>query len=170
MKKMILIFLAVFVFSGCASIVSKSKQEVRITSSPLGANVAITDRRGATVEGITPVLVRLKRGAGYFKKAAYAVEIFKEGYEKQTVQISSRVNKWYWVNIPLFIGLLGPIGMLILDPATGAMWTLKPDRIHVNLEQSLSFHENENTNGIYILLKDEIPEDVFDKLEPARIN
>ena len=48
------------------------------------------------------------------------VEVSKEGFEKKTIQIESKTNGWYIGN--LLFGSL--IGFLIIDPLTGAMWTL----------------------------------------------
>jgi len=72
--------------------------------------------------------VTLDTSNGFFSKAKYQVEASKAGYETSTTQISAGVNGWYFGNI-LFGGL---IGMLIVDPATGAMWKLE-DVYSVNL-------------------------------------
>ena len=170
MKKLVLVLLAAFVFSGCASIISGSTQEIRISSSPISANVVIYDRHNVKVgEGdfSTPVIAILKRGNGYFTRAKYTVEISKEGYEKQTIEISSGLNGWYWAG-NLLIGTW--LGWLIVDPISGAMWTLKPDNINAELQQSLSFNEHGKVDGIYVVLKEQIPTDIFNNLELVRIN
>jgi hypothetical protein len=70
--------------------------------------------------GETPLTVTLDASNGFFRKAKYKVEASKNGYETSTTEISARVNGWYAGNI-LFGGV---IGLLIVDPATGAMWKL----------------------------------------------
>jgi uncharacterized protein YceK len=94
MKRLIVLLVAaIIVFSGCASIMSGSTQAVSISSSPDNANVTIYDEHNMKVwDSSTPTVVNLKRGDGYFSGTSYRVEIAKEGYEKQTVQISSGLN------------------------------------------------------------------------------
>ncbi|WP_256730386.1 hypothetical protein [Pseudomonas sp. ANT_H12B] len=110
--------------SGCASIVSDSKPEVGIYSLPTTAKYSITNSRGIIVaSGVTPGRVLLESGRGYFKGEDYKVTFRKEGYQESTVPMKTTVNGWYWGNI-VFGGL---IGMLIVDPLTGAMYTLPDD-------------------------------------------
>lgn len=109
--------------SGCASIVSKSAYPVQITSSPEGATFAIKNSSGRTIQkGMTPSVVMLDSGAGFFRGETYRVKFEKEGYETSVAEIDTSLDPWYIGNI-LFGGL---IGLLIVDPATGAMWKL-PD-------------------------------------------
>jgi len=59
-----------FLFSSCASIVSKSNYPLSINSSPSKAKVSITDKKGKEVYlGNTPANVKLKAGAGFFSKS-----------------------------------------------------------------------------------------------------
>ena len=109
--------------SGCATIVAKSSQEITITSVPEGAAVKINNKGGAAVHsGNTPLTVTLKKGRGYFKAERYTVHISKDGYHARDITVEGQVNGWYFGNV-LFGGL---IGLLAVDPATGAMYTLKP--------------------------------------------
>lgn len=70
--------------------------------------------------GVTPDQVTLNASAGFFDGETYQVAYRKEGFADKQSTIESTVDGWYWVNI-LFGGL---IGMLIVDPATGAMYKL----------------------------------------------
>jgi uncharacterized protein YceK len=118
---LVVVFLSI---SGCASILSKSQYSVTITSNPQGATITIVDKEGKQIfQGTTPTIVILKSGAGFFKGATYTVSFKKPGYEPQTVVIKPDIDGWYIGNI-LFGGL---IGLLIVDPATGAMWKLPPE-------------------------------------------
>ncbi|HCA7379988.1 TPA: hypothetical protein MX316_006554, partial [Pseudomonas aeruginosa] len=54
----------------------------------------------------------------------------KPGHADTVVNLKSGVSGWYWGNI--LIG--GLIGMLIVDPATGAMYSL-PDEVSGQLQQ-----------------------------------
>ena len=109
--------------SGCATIVARSTQKVDVSSAPAGAAVAITNRAGEVVHsGTTPLTAKLRKGAGYFKKESYAVRFTKDGYETRELTLTGTMSGWYIGNI-LFGGL---IGMLVVDPQTGAMYRLEP--------------------------------------------
>lgn len=110
--------------SSCASIVSKSTWPVTINSNPPGALVRIIDEDGEVVDsGTTPLAAKLSAKDGFFTKADYDVEATLSGYSTKKSRLSARINPWYFGNI-LFGGL---IGLLIVDPATGAMWKLKDE-------------------------------------------
>lgn len=119
------------VITGCASIVSESNYPVSVQSSPAGANYEITNEAGMVVSsGVTPGQVTLKAGAGFFDGELYRIAYKKNGYQDQIAMLDTEVDGWYWGNI-IFGGLLG---MLVVDPATGAMYKL-PNSAHGNLVQ-----------------------------------
>ncbi|WP_249584198.1 hypothetical protein [Pseudomonas viridiflava] len=127
--KISLFTIAAFAVTGCASIVSDSKYPVAVTSSPSGAAYEIVNEGGVSVRsGVTPDEVTLRAGAGYFDGEKYTVTYRKDGYTSSTQTLESGIDGWYWGNI--VIG--GLIGMLIVDPATGAMYTL-PEKINSTL-------------------------------------
>ena len=110
-----------FGLAGCASILGESKYPVAVSSAPPGASFEVLDKNGQVVHsGNTPSTVTLKSGKGYFSGQTYSLRFKKAGYPDKTVTLDSSVSGWYWGNI-LFGGL---IGMLIVDPATGAMYKL----------------------------------------------
>jgi len=147
-----------FMLSGCASIVSKSSYPVSINSTPSGAKVTIKDRSGLDIySGNTPTYITLSAGAGFFTKASYIVTFEMDGYEKRRVPIEYGINGWYFGNI-LFGGL---IGLLIVDPATGAMWKLETEFIHETLSKTPATVE---VPSLKILSYNDIPEDMKDKL------
>ena len=122
----------VFITS-CASIFGKSAYPVSINSNPNGADISITDKKGKEVyKGQSPATVSLKSGAGYFSRAEYQVRISSKGYAEQIVPVIYKLNGWYFGN--LFLG--GFLGMLIVDPATGAMWKLDTPPISITLRKS----------------------------------
>ncbi|MBX6360157.1 MAG: PEGA domain-containing protein [Acidobacterium ailaaui] len=134
-------------FSGCATIFGKSSYPVSINSNPSGATVSITDKKGKEVyKGQTPATVTLKSGAGYFSRAEYQVRISKTGYEEQIIPVNFKLNAWYFGNI--LIG--GFLGMLIIDPVTGAMWKLETPPINVTLNKSTASTETPTLNIIDI--------------------
>lgn len=125
---------ALILCTGCASIVSESQYAVAINSTPDNANFVVTNSSGIKVQqGTTPSTVTLNAGAGYFKKARYTITVSKEGYADTQYTLVSSVDGWYWGNI-LFGGI---IGMLIVDPNTGAMYKL-PGNINIGLNQQVA--------------------------------
>lgn len=118
--------------TGCASIVGDTQHPVTVMSSPDGAKFEVRNENGVVVHrGSTPASVSLKGGDGYFDGETYTIKFTKPGHEEQVVTVESSVYGWYWGNI-LFGGL---IGMLIVDPLTGAMYTL-PETVSGSLNES----------------------------------
>jgi len=119
---------------GCASILGDSRYPVQVTSAPAGASFEITDKSGQVVHsGNTPSTVTLKSGRSYFSGQTYMLHFKKEGYPDKTVQLDSSLSGWYWGNI--LIG--GLIGMLIVDPLTGAMYKL-PEQASADMGQPVA--------------------------------
>lgn len=54
-----------------------------------------------------------------------------DGYTTKEIIVSAKLNGWYFGNI--FFG--GVIGMLIVDPLTGAMWKISERAVYASLEQ-----------------------------------
>src|SRR5215203_1839811 len=120
-------------FGSCATIVSKTSYPVRIDSAPQKANVTVTDRKGREIyNGLTPANITLKSGAGFFQKAIYTITFNKPGFKERSIEVNATLNGWYFGNL-VFGGL---IGMLIVDPATGAMYRLNDVAIDETLEES----------------------------------
>ncbi len=119
--KVIFILMWLAIMSGCASIVSRSNYPVTINSNPSGATVTVRNKKGIEVhKAITPATIMLSADAGFFSPARYSLDFSKDGYFPGTTSLSARIDGWYIGNI-VFGGL---IGLLIVDPATGAMWRL----------------------------------------------
>jgi hypothetical protein len=111
--------------TGCASIFNGSSQAVTIRSVPEGAAVAVFNRAGDKVHtGTSPLTLTLARGAGYFKPEVYKISFLKEGFAAKELTVTGTMSGWYIGNL-LFGGLLG---MLAVDPVTGAMYMF-PDSI-----------------------------------------
>lgn len=149
--------------AGCASIVDGGPRKVSVNSDPSDAKVTVFNKKGEEVfVQQTPAMFKLKRGAGYFKGASYHLVIEKEGFQKSEVDLKSTVNGWYIANI--FIG--GIIGFLIVDPATGAMYTLSPKDVNVVLEkQSASIQQEDGS--FLVMLRENVPAELIPRLIPA---
>ena len=154
------------VFSGCATIVARSSQEITITSVPEGAAVKINNKSGAAVHsGNTPLTVTLKKGRGYFKAERYTVHIAKDGYHARDVTVEGAVNGWYFGNV-LFGGL---IGLLAVDPATGAMYTLRPKEVSTTLD-ALKVSRQGSEQTLTVILVEDVPRELVGQLLPISSN
>ncbi|GAA4350450.1 hypothetical protein GCM10023185_08170 [Hymenobacter saemangeumensis] len=157
MKRIYLVGLALAgsLLSGCASIVSNTRWPVTISSTPAGATVTVLGRDGLEVfSGPTPAAVLLKSGAGYFQKAKYTLKFTMPGYEPKTMNLEADINGWYFGN--LFIG--GPLGLLIVDPLTGAMFRIDQREVQASLTQAQGLHlPYTDVNGLQIVSITDIP-------------
>jgi len=115
---------------GCASIVHSGPRTVTVASTPPGANVSIYDRDNKLVmTNTTPFVAKLPVKYAYFKSQTYRLEFDLQGYAHAVLDIDSSVSGWYWGNFA--IG--GLLGMVVIDPLTGAMFNLSPDKINQTL-------------------------------------
>ncbi len=122
---------ATIVLGGCATIIHNGPRKIPVASTPPGATVSVYDRTNTMIsEQTTPFVATLPVKFGYFKGQSYRLVFGMPGYQPAEVNLRSSVSGWYFGNI-LFGGL---IGMLIVDPLTGAMYNLKPQKI----EQSMT--------------------------------
>ncbi len=114
--------------SSCATIVSSQQKPTKIDSSPSKMAYVVTDAKGGVIsQGITPSDVTLNRSSGYFKPGKYTIEIKKGGTVVSKEIVTASLNGWYFGNI--LVG--GVIGMLVVDPLSGAMYRM-PESITVN--------------------------------------
>ena len=151
-KKTLLAALFISFMTGCASIVSKSNWPFSVDTNPSGAQVVITNKRGREIyKGRTPAALKLKSGAGFFVKESYTVSLSMDGYESKKINLECKINGWYFGNI--LIG--GLIGMLIVDPATGAMYKLDNEGITENLSRTVPA----TSTSLNVLDKNQIPAD-----------
>ena len=151
MKKLLMLGLVVtaLMSTGCATIMHGDKQNVSIVSGKPEATIKVLDNSGNVVtEGKGKVDVLLKRGNGMFKGCNYKI-VAESGSDKQEILLESGVNGAYVVG-NFFLG--GFIGWVIVDPVSGAMWTIKtPDGLPAK--------------EIKIMTVDKVPESVMEKAE-----
>src|SRR5262245_42535497 len=119
--------------SACASIVHSGPRPISVASTPPGATVTISDRKDELVQtSTTPFVAQLPTKFGYFKGQRYRLDFELPGHANAEVKLEPSVSGWYFGNI-VFGGL---IGMLIVDPITGAMYNLTPKQIEQPLSES----------------------------------
>jgi len=130
-KRILAAFAAAAALSGCASIIKGGgPQAFRVNSQPPGAEVKVfAVPTGALVAaGTTPFTTMLAKSNGFFQGAKYRVVLEMSGYQAREAVVDTSVNGWYVAGNLVFGGL---IGWLIVDPATGAMWSLSEEAIDV---------------------------------------
>lgn len=147
----------------CATIIGDPTYVMPINSNPSEASIIITDEKGVEVfKGQTPTTVSLQKSDGsYWGGKTYAVKISKNGYETQTIPVTSHPNGWYIAGNLIFGGL---IGWFIVDPLNGDMYNLSPENINASMSVKTS-HNNTATNGsISIMLIDDVPSELRSKM------
>jgi hypothetical protein len=113
--------------------------------------VSIINESGTPVHsGATPITVTLKKGLGYFKPETYTVRFAKQGYQAREVTVRGEISGWNFGNIT-FGGL---IGLLAVEPATGAMYTLKPSAVGATLDSLKVLRTGEGQSLTVVLLAD----------------
>ena len=128
------LFVCVLLGSGglvsCATVLHSGPEPVTITSEPPEAHVTITNLRTQQllVRANTPVVTPLARHGGYMRPARYQIVVEKPGYQPYVILLEAELEKQYFGNFVLG----GPLGLLVIDPLTGAMYAL-PSRIHAVL-------------------------------------
>jgi hypothetical protein len=152
--------------SGCSTIITGGRKEVNLRSEPSGARVAITDEKGKEIyQGTTPTIVTLRTGKPYFAPKKYTVSMSKEGFAPAQTHLRSTMSGWYLGNF-IFGGLLG---LVIIDPLTGAMYTLPKEHM-VNLQPASATTSSIDSGAPALQFKDlrEIPDSLRHHL--VRIN
>ncbi|TVR51256.1 MAG: hypothetical protein EA426_20110 [Spirochaetaceae bacterium] len=156
----------IFVLSGCASIVSGASQDVVVRTSPENARVTVYDSAQMVVlNATTPTRVTLDRGDGFFRGARYRIEIEKDGYRPHSVSITSSINAGWYLLGNIVVG--GWIGWLIVDPITGAMWTLRPDTVSTELAEAVGAKPSDGE--IFVVLRSAVSDETFAALPLERV-
>jgi len=105
-------------FTGCASIVSGTRQEVRVNSSPSGGNIKVD----GALAGTTPAVLELS------SKESHKLTIELQGYKPYDIILVQKTNGWIFGNI-FFGGLIG----IAVDISDGAAYALSPNKIDAQL-------------------------------------
>ena len=106
--------------TGCATIFRGTKQTVTVTSDPSEASV-VDQPSGNTFT--TPATVKLARGQ------YHTLHVNKAGYQPQQAPMRREASVGFWVADAFTLGIGN-----IIDAATGALFSIKPARVHVVLE------------------------------------
>lgn len=118
--------------TGCGTMISGSTKTVEIKAQE-GAKISVVNSVGQQVaSGTTALTADLPRGMGYWQAAGYQVRVSQPGYKAQSVDLLPAFNGWYAANFAL--PFIGAIGLLIVDPMSGAFYTLDKDQVDISLE------------------------------------
>ncbi len=174
----IFIFISIsilLILISCASLIKGGKEEIFIVSEPVeNAKITIFDmnKKYVVKKGKTPIRIQLKTGAGYFKSAFYKVTIEADGYKKKEILLDTthRLLGWYGCGNACF-GVFGLIGWIIVDPATGAMWTLdlktklKNKKVLRATLQKQAYY-NPKTKTLRIVLLNQLSDEAINHIVP----
>jgi hypothetical protein len=143
--------------SGCASIFNGGDREITIATKPRGATASVRKSGGGVMDVVavdkTPCTISLDPKGGYFSGQSYTLRLELQGYKPTEIELTPKMSGWYWGN--LLIG--GLIGMLAVDPATGAMWNISPDKIDRKLANGQSAMIKNETGFLVVLEADLTP-------------
>lgn len=122
MKKIVLTLLVSSLLVGCGSIINGSTQSMSVQVTPSTASISLLSSNGSLIAKSQGTLFySLKRSNGFFDGADYNLKVNAKGYNTQVIPLISSPNGWYLAGNILLGGF---IGWLIVDPATGGMWTI----------------------------------------------
>lgn len=124
MNKILSICLVAVLFSmtSCATIINGRRQEVEITSNPVGASVS-----DGTNTWTTPVKISLSRNS------SHVLTFSKPGYTTQIIKVENGISGAVAANL-VFVPLWG-VGLLGwgVDAMTGAQYKLIPETVAATL-------------------------------------
>ncbi|WP_155931131.1 hypothetical protein [Methylomonas sp. 11b] len=106
--------------NGCGTLFGGLTQDIKLTSDPPNAQVIDTD---TGVKYNTPVIVSLE------KSISHSLEFSKEGYKTEVVPLRREVRFVWWFLDAFSLG----VGNLI-DAASGGLFDIKPEQVHVALD------------------------------------
>lgn len=153
--------LGVAACAACATVVKGTHQSVRLSAEPASTTVAVFDRGGREVyRGSTPATVKLARGSAYFTREVYTFVFTSPDREPMVAEVRPGIGGWYWGNFALG----GVIGLLIVDPLTGAMYEL-PDDVAADLGDHRVTQPAE-PDTVRVLTLDDLSPRVRDRVAP----
>ncbi|MBI5463599.1 MAG: PEGA domain-containing protein, partial [Ignavibacteriales bacterium] len=121
MKSSLLLFAAALLFSGCATIMHGTHQEIEVSSSPSGARVWVDNNE----VGVSPLFVEVKRSDEHI------LRIELSGYQRAELTITKRMSGWLLADLVVPFAYLG----LPIDLLSGALYTLTADKFFAELEK-----------------------------------
>lgn len=91
MKRLIVVVLVVSQTAGCATVVNRSVEQIRVSSNPAGADAVIECDGGLRASATTPARIGIPRQA-----AGCVLSISKDGMTAQRISLKRDVSGKYW--------------------------------------------------------------------------
>ena len=136
---------------GCASIFNAGNRQITINTEPTGAKATVSKEAGdVVVVQTTPCTVSLDPRKGYFQGQTYRLKLELAGYKTEEVALRPSLSGWYFCNI--LIG--GAIGMVVVDPLTGSMWNIEPDKVEQKLTTAQAALLKNRTGFVVVLVSE----------------
>lgn len=136
--------IALFILSGCATIFKGSSADIKVNSTPSGAEVWINDIN----KGTTPQTMSLKRDQNH------VLEFRMDGYEPVRIEVNKKFDAATTIVGNIFSwALLG----IVVDVATGAAYSLNPHDVQANMKQLqaagyIPNHQEMSESDIHIMM------------------
>jgi hypothetical protein len=125
------------------------------------AAVVITDERGFKVlQKITPTVMSLPNDAQAQRKS-YRIMISLEGTPSHERQLIAKRDGWYIRGSRVFAD---SIGGLIVDPETGAMYTVTPQDAGDVFAEAVAQSSGNLSSGTYVVLLSDVPQALRSKM------
>jgi hypothetical protein len=84
---------ALFLLTGCATIVQRGYQRIPVSSDPPGASIDVQCGRSAKVTTLTPATISVSRRA-----VPCVIAVSKDGYQTATTTLTRAVSRAFWAN------------------------------------------------------------------------
>lgn len=123
--------------NACASIVKGKSEDIRIATPSNGMKLTVYDLKNNNFKlavGESPLNLNLRTGAGLYSRAEYKVVAENAKGESAETIVSTKLRLgWYLLGNLAFFGADLLVGLLVVDPYTGAMWGFEdPENTIVN--------------------------------------
>ncbi len=123
--------------NACASIVKGKAEDIRIATPSNGMKLTVYDLKNNNFKlavGESPLNLNLRTGAGLYSRAEYKVVAENAKGESAETIVSTKLRLgWYLLGNLAFFGADLLVGLLVVDPYTGAMWGFEdPENTIVN--------------------------------------
>ena len=166
-RHMLAALFGALLLNGCATTAGDSRQDVRKSPKHAGASVTITNEAGKEViSGETPLSVVVEPPERHFSDRVYRVSVRQPGFEKRTLTVGVSPDGWH---VPGNGALGGVFAWLVVDPASGAVYSFSPERIDPDLRQKGVARDDAGNARptLHLTLRSELPQRVHAHLEPV---
>ena len=105
MRRLPVLFLALTLATGCATVISGPAETITVTSEPSGAELSVDCGSEKNVF-VTPARFEVAR-----RSSDCTLTLRKEGFETETAVLEQGINRWTWGNLPIAILGVAAVGM-----------------------------------------------------------